>query len=260
VSGKADLGIRRRSPAGDEAEDELWRLHREGSAAAREKLFSRHLSFARTIASRHFFKRGQGDIEYPDLYQLACAGLLEAIDAYDPDRGVPFRGYAARRIGGSVLDGIARMSEMREQISFRNRVRRERLGSLMTQDEASLASPEAALAALAELAVGLALGFMLEETGMFVPERASDPRPGAYEGLSLKRVVKRIREEVARLPEREQAIIRHHYDEGLPFEQLGALFGISRGRVSQLHRAALALLRKRLHQAGHQAGHFRLEG
>jgi RNA polymerase sigma factor for flagellar operon FliA len=40
--------------------------------------------------------------------------------------------------------------------------------------------------------------------------------------------------------------VRQHYDHGLSFAQVAQLMGLSRGRISQLHRAALDRLRKRL--------------
>ena len=117
------------APPPDEAA--LWQAVRsKASPPARERLFSLYSDFAGRIARRHFMDRRTGDIQQDDLRQLAYAGLLEAIDRFDPDRGIPFRGYAARRISGSILDGLAKMSEVREQISFRNRARAERVRSL----------------------------------------------------------------------------------------------------------------------------------
>src|SRR5205814_8931097 len=136
----------------------LWaELRQTGSTDARERLFAMHAGFARKIAARHRIDRS-GDIEMMDLRQLAYAGLLEAIDRYDPHKGAPFRVYAARRITGSVLDGIAKASEMREQISLRKRLRRERVHSLA--GSARKPSGADAMQALAEIAIGLALGFM----------------------------------------------------------------------------------------------------
>ena len=59
-----------------------------------------------------------------------------------------------------------------------------------------------------------------------------------------------IASELRALPEREGEIVRLHYQEGLTFEQLGTLFGVTKGRISQLHKAAIAMLRKRLLKAG----------
>jgi RNA polymerase sigma factor for flagellar operon FliA len=174
---------------------------------------------------------------------LASAGLLEAIDHFDPGRGAPFRAYARRRITGSVLDGIAKMSEVREQISFRNRVRHERVRSLAVADAEALPL-EDAMRALADLAVGLALGFMLEGTGLYVDEDQQSPQADAYESLAWKDTVRGVVQELSKLPDRERSVIRRHYLDGLAFEQISVLLGVSKSRVSQLHKAGLDLLRR----------------
>jgi len=245
-TGESPLG----APDRRNGEDALWlAFKQDGSAQAREKLFSAHYDFARQIARRHWLDRRSGDIEHQDLCQLASAGLLEAIDRYDPALGVPFRGYAARRITGSILDGIAKMSEVREQLSFRNRVRGERARSLAIEGAETLPVDEA-MRALTELAVGLAIGFMLDDAGLYVTDGERDGRANAYESLAWKDTIRRMLTEISRLPEREQLIIRHHYLSGLTFDQIGAVLGLSKGRISQLHQAAIALLRKRLRNAG----------
>lgn len=238
-----------------DGELDLWaELERTGSAKIREALFDRHVAFARMIAARHFRRRHGGDIEFPELCQLAYAGLLEAIDHYDRSRGVPFKGYAHRRISGSVLDGISKVSELREQLSFRGRVRAERIQSLGAPDADKLSTGDA-MQALVDLAVGLAVGFMLEDTGLYVGDGDADNRASAYESLAWREMAQRLAAELGSLPDRERMIIRRHYFEGLTFDQLGDLLGLTKGRISQLHRAALGLLKKRLRRAGD----FRLE-
>jgi RNA polymerase sigma factor for flagellar operon FliA len=243
----SDDGFEAALPAPPEPEEPaLWaRLRSDGSALARERLFSLHFPFARQLAKRHFLDRTGGDIEFPDLCQLASAGLLEAIDRFDPAAGVPFRGYAARRITGSILDGVAKMSELREQISHRNRMRHERARSLGAPRAETL-PPLGAMQALTDLAVGLALGFMLEESGFSAPGDQSIA--SGYDSLAWKETVSLVTAEIAQLAERDQTIIRQHYFNGLTFDQIGALLGVSRGRVSQLHRAAIENLRRRLPQ------------
>ncbi len=234
----------------------LWTAFKvEGSLLARERLFSRHAAFARNIARRHHRERSRGDIDPLDVQQLAFAGLLEALDNFDPRQGVPFRPFAAHRISGSVRDGIVRMNEMREQLSWHHRTRRERLQSLSDANADSATTSEA-MAKLAEIAVGLALGFMLEGTGLFAPgddgeESARPAANTAYDSLAWSEIVSRLHSELSVLPEREQVILRQHYLNGVGFEDLAVLLGLTKGRVSQLHRAALLQLRKRMSQRGH---------
>lgn len=239
----------------DDAEAALWFAYRShGSTAAREQLFSHHAAFARAIARRHFHERSRGDIDLQDLYQLAYAGLLESLDRFDPKLGTPFRAYATHRISGSLRDGILRMSDVREQMSWRQRIHRERMKSIGEK-----AAGQEPIERLTEIVVGLALGFMLEGTGLYMQE---NDQPGdiyaktktAYDSLVWKEMIDQLKNEMQMLPKREQAILQRHYLEGVDFEDLSKLFGVSKGRVSQLHRSALQILRKRL--AGR--GHFRI--
>lgn len=233
----------------------LWSAFKDqGSAEARERLFAIHLPFARRVAGRDFRDRGGADIEFSDLFQFACEGLLEALDRYDPARAVPFESYAVRRISGSVLDGISKATEVREQISFRSRVKRERARSLAAAGTDRLPTADA-MQALIDLAVGLALGFMLEGSGAYVADNQPDHRPSAYESLAWKELAQRLGREIGGLPDRERLIVRSHYLNGVSFDHVAVLLGLSKGRVSQLHRTALGLLRERLHAAGD----FRLE-
>lgn len=240
-----------------DAETVLWRAFKdEDSVAAREQLFALHAPFARSLARRHYRERSFGDVDIADLRQLAYEGLLEALDRFDPLREVPFRGFAAHRIRGSILNGIARMNELREQLSWRHRLRRERTRSLMTSDDAVAMSTSDTMAALAELAVSLALGFMLEGTGMMTSaEGGRLPLGTAYDSAAWKEISNRLLAELASLPEREQIILRRHYIEDVSFEHLARLLDLSKARVSQLHRSALAVLRRRMAARGH----FRME-
>jgi RNA polymerase sigma factor for flagellar operon FliA len=233
------------TPLAPDDEAELWGAVRSGaSSAAREALFSHYAGFARQIAARHFRNRARSDLDLQELRQLAYAGLLEAIDRFDPTRGVPFRGYAARRIGGSVLDGVAHASELREQIAFRNRVRAERTRSLMHADTDRLSSSEA-MQALAEIATALALGFMLD-SGLAASGETADRSPSAYEGVAWKETVQRLTIALETLPAREHLIVQQHYINGVSFELISELVGLSKGRVSQLHKSAMTRLRRQL--------------
>jgi RNA polymerase sigma factor for flagellar operon FliA len=244
---------------GSDEERSLWTAFKnDGSTQARERLFEQYAGFATSIASRQTHEHIGGDVEFGDLRQLAYAGLLEALDRFDPTRGIPFRGFAAHRITGSIRDGVRRTSELREQISWRRRVRQDRLRSLAGDPSGDISLSEA-MAELADIAVGLALGFMLEDTGFInteEPASSSPRRPTGYDSLTWKELVGRLQTELTRLPQREQTILHQHYLNGVAFDQLASLLAVSKGRVSQLHRNALVQLRKRLGAKGH----LRLEG
>lgn len=238
-----DLVVR---PARVEAS--LWRrLRQESEPGCREALFDRHVALAKSIAARCFYRRRPPKPELGDYQQFAYEGLLQAIDRFDPMLGVPFDAYSRRRIIGSIADGVARMSELDAQQSTRRRIEQERLRSL---DRSAPDDGGEAIPALAELAVGLAIGLMLEGTGLVVDETAADPRPSAYDSLEYRQLQLRLVDAVGKLPEKEALIVRHHYANGLSFAQIGQILNLSRGRISQLHHAALERLRKKLGRIG----------
>lgn len=226
-------------------EASLWRRFRlEEETECRGVLFDRYVGLARSVAARHYRRRFAHGMERGDFEQFAYQGLLQAIDRFDPLQGVPFGAYARRRIAGSVADGISKMTEVGTQISHRHRVEQERLRSLARAR--ADASEEDAISALSDLALGLALGLMLEGTSLMEPRDGLDTRPTAYETLEWRELQAGLVREVARLPENEAVVIRQHYDNGLSFAQVAELLGLSRGRVSQLHRAALDRLRRKM--------------
>jgi len=228
-------------------EPALWaELRRDGAPAAREALFDLYLPFARKIARQQFHEQSEPDLEFGDLFQLACAGLLEAIDRFEPDRDVPFQGFATRRIAGSILDSVAHFSELREQKAYQNRLRTERMRSVSPDENIDRLTSADAKARLVELAIGLALGFMLEGTGLYHDETRPAPQANPYDSASWKEAMARLSGEVDALGGRERSIIHHHYAEGLTFEAIARLLGLSKTRIWQLHGAALTTLRKRL--------------
>src|ERR671937_1440676 len=76
----------------------LARYHETGDLAARRELVERFLPFARDLALRYSYT----DEPVDDLVQVACLGLLKAIDRYEPDRGTRFTSYAAPTILGEL--------------------------------------------------------------------------------------------------------------------------------------------------------------
>lgn len=64
----------------------------------RDELLNRYLYIAQ-ILSRKFINRG---IEYDDIYQVACMGVLYAIERFDPDRGVQFATFATPTVMGEI--------------------------------------------------------------------------------------------------------------------------------------------------------------
>ncbi len=69
-----------------------------GTVEARNKIVDSYIYIAE-ILSRRFINRG---IEYDDIFQVACMGLIYAVERFNPERGVKFATFATPTIMGEI--------------------------------------------------------------------------------------------------------------------------------------------------------------
>ena len=225
-----------------EEESALWQRYVSAQdSGARSLLIERHLRTAHTVAASLYAKRINDTIDFNDYLQYARVGLIEAVDRFDPSRKVKFATFATYRIRGAILNGVGHATEHAAQHTQRQRAVRERVRSVREGSESN-----DAFSAMVDVAISLALGYMLEESGLWRPggdDQTADP----YRSLEMKRLILRMGTIVEALPERERLIVRYHYFEHMEFISIGEVLGISKGRISQLHARALKLIRDAYH-------------
>jgi RNA polymerase sigma factor for flagellar operon FliA len=246
----------------------LWvRWREDQDEAAREQLIGHYLPYARMVAATVYGRRTHNDIEFDDYLQLARVGLLEAVDRFEPGQGAQFKTFAAKRVQGAVLNGLTRLTEKNQQISVSMRLRRERLEAVKeaaaaaaseeSQDSsapasASSRSSDKLFKYLAEVGIGLALGVLLEDTGMVDAEafdgngQVPSPEVSYFRKTEIIQLRTVLRDLVGQLSDQQKMVIRHHYLQEIPFDEIATLMGVTRGRVSQLHRQGLLRLRELL--------------
>lgn len=224
----------------------LWASYAGGQAAVREQLVQTYLPFARIMAARLFAARTHMQVEFDEYLQFARVGLMEAVDRYDPARGSKFETFAASRIRGAILSGMASYSEVHEQIAARKRLVGERLAALKDSGRAT-AEPAALFGYLAELAIGLAVGFALEDSGMYSNhEQPAHYADNSYAGVELKQLRARLKSLLEQLPGKHRQVVACHYLQRMAFEEVAERMQLSKGRVAQIHREALLKLRDAL--------------
>lgn len=238
---------------GDDALMALWREFADTrSLSLRNQLIEAHLVLARTQAAMLFRHRGSLGVEFADYLQFATMGLIEAIDRFDPARGVQFASFATQRIRGAVLNSLAAMSEEYQQLDLRKRMRQERAESLRPAAPSTGGQPDP-FARLADMAIGLALSHLLEGSSMLQP----DEGPGSayhqhfYDAARERELRESLSRLVMSLPEQERRVIRYHYFQNVDFTDIAELLGLSKGRISQIHRRALEMLRHAHARGGH---------
>lgn len=215
------------------AEQELWRRYREESdVAARDFLFLRYSSWAKSVAASVARRVRLVGMEWSDHLQNAQVGLLEAMSRYDVQRGIDFMAYAKPRVRGAVFNGM-RVYSKEPPMASGSRVLQERMDSLQADE---LDDP---LAGFIEAVVGLSLGYLLE-TG----DGSGDQNPAdAINGFTPI-----LRDALLDLPVRQREVLIAHYLRQVPFQEIASNLGLTKGRISQIHKAGLLGLRQALRE------------
>lgn len=230
----------------------LWRrLRQDQDDGARRQLLDLHMPYARTVAAVLYGRRVNEEVEFGDYLQFASVGLVEAVDRYDPLRGVQFRTFASRRMQGAILSGLERCTEKQQQIAARHRLRSTRLQEVKSaardgSDAASLPQhPAELMRFVSEVGIGLALCWMLEGTGLVETPARTECVP-FYRAVAVQELRARLLQAIDSLPVQERSVMRSHYLQDMSFEDVARMLQLTKGRISQIHRQALARLRQSL--------------
>jgi RNA polymerase sigma factor for flagellar operon FliA len=197
--------------------------------------------------------------ELGDLLSFGREGLLDAARRFDPDRGVPFRGYANFRVKGAIIDGVRSMARLPRRVHARLQglAAASRFSEGAFEDLAGPPPPGSTSAGadlalsdhLAGMATAIALGLVAttgqgEEGERVGIARGEDPE----EATAQSEVMTLVREAIAGLPEEEAELVRRHYLEGERFDHVAEELGLSKSWASRLHTRALGRLTKRLRE------------
>lgn len=243
--------VESRAAADQSAERALWNSwRRDRDEDARQRLLSIHLPYARVVAASYYAKRLHDEIEFGDYLQLASLGLIEALGRFDPDFGVQFRTFAARRMHGAILDGIEQLTEKQQQIAARQRLETQRraaikAGAATAHGGSASRSGEQVLQYVADVGLAFALAWILDGTGMLDSGEKSETLP-FYRSVELDQLRRRIVDLVNSLPAQERKVIQGHYFHERQFEEIADDLRLTRGRISQIHRKALTRLKDSL--------------
>jgi RNA polymerase primary sigma factor len=154
---------------------------RRGDRGARERVVVANLGLVRAVASRY---RDLG-IPFDDLVQEGSLGLLDAIERYDPCRGVDFEAFARFRVRRAIRNALtdqARLIRLPKQIVERRRI--------LARTEANLTAANGQTPTAAELAAATALSpaAILEARSAAIAPLSLD-QPVAPDGSLLEALV-----------------------------------------------------------------------
>ncbi len=185
---------------------------------------------------------------------------MDAIDAFDLDRGVKFETYCVPRIRGAMLDELRKMDwvprlvrSRARKLSEANKELSERLGRMPTQDELAehLKVDKAELSRVMSDANAAGLVSLnkkwfetdgskdVSEIDLIEDERGEDPTSRMQRSDIIRMVTKG-------LSRNERMILILYYYEEMTMKEVGATLDLSESRVSQMHSAIISRLQQQL--------------
>ncbi len=224
----------------------LWDSFWRGCDSARESLIALYAPYVRVVAAKLFSSRSDPGFEFDDYLQFGMVGLIESLDRYRRGSEATFKTFAYYRVRGAILDGVAGLSDRQRQISHYARLRKDRLTSLsagtVAEDEESI---DDALNRIGDVVVDLAIGVLMEGSAFCHDESAmaDDPR---YRDFELRQMQGRVMRIIDDLSTDQAKVLRLHYLQDWPFDDIAEHMGLSKGRISQLHKKAIAEIRELL--------------
>ncbi len=242
---------------------ELTAAHRRGDdPESREQLVMRHAGLVRSIARRY---HGRG-LAQEDIEQTGYLGLIQAVDRYDPSRGVPLRAYAARTIEGEIMHlfrdrgWAVRVPRSLQEMSRRVTAVRERMGHRLGRSPSLQELAEAMGETEDRVAEAIAAGRAYTAEPLADTDAAGDGGPG--EGVAAGRVLasdepgftavedRDLLERAMRtLPPRERRIVGWRVYQDLTQAEIAARTGISQMHVSRLLRSSLETIEAEMGQS-----------
>lgn len=231
-----------------EGEFQIWEEYRrDASPEKQEMVVGFYLPLAKLIAAKMYGRRINDEVEFDDYLQYARVGLLEAIAKFDSTCGARFNSFADARIKGAILNALEFQTEKQQQVSMSKRLRRERLNSCKDMagvDKATRDDPDYIFRYLADVSVGMALSWLLDDTGLTEFDDSVVIEAPFYRSVELKQLQDQIRRCVDELEEQERKFVRYHYFQGICMGEVAEILSLSRSRVSQINQSALRKLKR----------------
>lgn len=212
--------------------DALWNAWQESpSHSIRDSLLESYSAWTLKQAKRIFYKYPNSCLELADYAHWATIGLLESIPRFDPRLGQDFKAFAVFRVKGEILNNLSKISEQSAYASVRNKMMKERIGSLIERTNTKDTFTNV-------------LDFITFFTvGTAIEELASEVEPvnlNAYHEDHLLK--KKIQSSIEQLSASQRKVVNYYYLNQLSFVEISDILGVTKGRISQIHSEALSRL------------------
>jgi len=241
--------------------EEVWRQFHETHDDYYRNLLMEHYRDIVRYAAERLHTKLPDKVEVDDLISAGTFGLMDAIDAFDPERGVKFETYCSARIKGSILDELRSMDWVPRLV----RARAHRLSRATNSLEVSLGRKPTSEEIARELDLDMADFSRLQKDANAVGQVSLNTKYSESESEKDMREIDIIQDERSENPvveaqkrdlkslltkgltRAERLIIVLYYYEEMTMKEIGATLDLSESRVSQMHSSIIDRLKAQMH-------------
>lgn len=197
--------------------------------------------------------------EMDDIINEATIALMDAIDSFDPKRGVKFETYASIKVRGAIIDFIRRQDFIPRSVRRFAKEYDAAYAALYSQLDREPEAKEIAeymnfslekfesYTAQAASAQTLSFEDLVNNTGFDIPDGTDDDGMWSSESsVHRQEKLEYLAEAIKSLRERERLVVTLYYYEKLRFSEIAKVMDISESRACQLHAQAVTKMKKRM--------------
>ena len=241
--------------------EQVWeKFHETHDDRYRNLLMEHYRDIVRYSAERLHAKLPD-KVELDDLISAGIFGLMDAIDAFDPERGVKFETYCSARIKGSILDELRSMDWVPRLV----RARAHRLSRATHSLETHLGRKPTEEEIAEEMGLDMVEFVRLQRDANAVTQVSLNTKYSDGDGDKDVREIDVIKDERSEDPvieaqkrdlknlltkgltRAERLIIVLYYYEEMTMKEIGATLDLSESRVSQMHSSIVDRLKAQMH-------------
>jgi len=240
--------------------DAMWKRYlKTRSIDMRNKIVVHYSHLVHSHAAR-LSRKLPAQVSYDEICSAAFDGLIEAVEAYDPERKAKFETFCQQRISGAVMDWLRSLDPQSRTVrTFEKRrmMVQEAMGTDMEHSPSQVEVARRLEMSVSRFDYLSRLSQLGKEVHFSAMEPSGDRRsqgsshtwdirdsksvdPGVK--VSRELLTQHITRDLAR---EERLVLILYYFEEMTMAEIGAVLDLSESRVSQIHKEILTRLRQR---------------
>jgi len=235
---------------------------------SQEEMIMESLPLVKFLAQR-LQSRLPASIEIDDLISAGVIGLMDAADKFEHNRGLQFSTYARQRINGAMLDYLRDLDWAPRSIRRKSRDMKTALDKV----ERELGRPANDEEIAAEMNISLNQYYKLtgdlkgavvgnfesavdrsdsgSSESVDMVDLVADPLENSpYHQFERTELKEQLAAAINKLSEKQRLVMSLYYYEELSMLEIASILNVNESRVSQIHSAAVKILRNKLRSLG----------